>query len=79
MTTVDTRNILFICGGAFPGLEDIIKERLNKEASIGFKADLKDKYDGDKNLLSQVTLEDLRTFGMVPEFLGRLPIVFTLE
>ena len=46
MTTVDTRNILFICGGAFPGLEDIIKERLNKEASIGFKADLKDKYDG---------------------------------
>ena len=79
LTTVNTRNILFICGGAFPGLEDIIKERLNKEASIGFKADLKDKYDGDKNLLSQVTLEDLRTFGMVPEFLGRLPIVFTLE
>ena len=56
-----------------------IKERLNKTASIGFQADLKDKYDGDKNLLSQVTLEDLRTFGMVPEFLGRLPIVFTLE
>ena len=68
-----------VCGGAFPDLTDIIKERLNKTASIGFQADLKDKYDGDKNLLSQVTLEDLRTFGMVPEFLGRLPIVFTLE
>ena len=45
MTMVNTKNILFICGGAFPELEDIIKERLNKEASIGFKADLKDKYD----------------------------------
>ena len=79
LETVNTRNILFICGGAFPDLTDIIKERLNKTASIGFQADLKDKYDGDKNLLSQVPLEDLRTFGMVPEFLGRLPIVFTLE
>ena len=79
MIPVNTKNILFICGGAFPDLTDIIKERLNKTASIGFQADLKDKYDGDKNLLSQVTLEDLRTFGMVPEFLGRLPIVFTLE
>ena len=79
LETVNTRNILFICGGAFPDLTDIIKERLNKTASIGFQADLKDKYYGDKNLLSQVTLEDLRTFGMVPEFLGRLPIVFTLE
>ena len=69
LETVNTRNILFICGGAFPDLTDIIKERLNKTASIGFQADLKDKYDGDKNLLSQVTLEDLRTFGMVPEFL----------
>ena len=79
LETINTRNILFICGGAFPDLADIIKERLNKTASIGFQADLRDKYDGDKNLLSQVTLEDLRTFGMVPEFLGRLPIVFTLE
>ena len=51
MTMVNTKNILFICGGAFPDLEDIIKERLNKEASIGFKADLKDKYDNDENLL----------------------------
>ena len=73
LTTVDTRNILFICGGAFPDLPDIIKERLNKQSSIGFQADLKDKYDEDKNLLMQVTVEDLRNFGMIPEFLGRLP------
>lgn len=79
MTTVDTRNILFICGGAFPGLEDIIKERLNKEASIGFKADLKDKYDEDENLLMQATVDDIRKFGMIPEFIGRLPIMFSLE
>ena len=58
MTMVNTKNILFICGGAFPDLEDIIKERLNKEASIGFKADLKDKYDNDENLLAKVT-EDM--------------------
>lgn len=79
LTTINTRNILFICGGAFPDLPDIIKERLNKQASIGFQADLKDKYDEDKDVLSKVTLEDLRVFGMVPEFLGRLPIVFTLQ
>ena len=79
MTTVDTRNILFICGGAFPELEEIIKERLNKEASIGFKADLKDKYDDDENLLMQVTVDDVRKFGMIPEFIGRLPIMFSLQ
>ncbi len=79
MTMVNTKNILFICGGAFPGLEDIIKERLNKAASIGFKADLKDKYDNDENLLRQVTVEDVRKFGMIPEFIGRLPILFSLD
>jgi len=79
MTMINTKNILFICGGAFPGLEDIIKERLNKAASIGFKADLKDKYDNEENLLSQVTVEDVRKFGMIPEFIGRLPILFSLE
>ena len=79
MTTVDTKNILFICGGAFPELEEIIKERLNKEASIGFKADLKDKYDNEENLLCKVTVDDVRKFGMIPEFLGRLPILFSLE
>lgn len=79
MTTVDTRNILFICGGAFPDLENIIKERLNKQASIGFYADLKDKYDNDPHLLEKVTVDDIRTFGMIPEFIGRLPIIFTLN
>lgn len=79
LATVDTKDILFICGGAFPGLDDVIKERLNKEASIGFQADLKDKYDKEENLVSKVTIEDLRKFGMIPEFLGRLPIVFTLD
>ena len=79
MTTIDTSNILFICGGAFPGLEDIIKERLNEHASIGFRADLKDKYDGEENLLRQVTTEDVRKFGMIPEFIGRLPILFSLD
>ena len=79
LTTVNTRNILFICGGAFPDLENIIKERLNKQASIGFYADLKDKYDNDPHLLEKVTVEDIRAFGMIPEFIGRLPIIFTLE
>ena len=79
MVTVNTRNILFICGGAFPDLEDIIKERLQKKTSMGFNAELKDTVEHDEELLSKVTIEDLRKFGMIPEFLGRLPIVFTLK
>lgn len=79
MTTVSTRNILFICGGAFPDLENIIKERLTQHSSIGFIADLKDKYDNEKDLVSKVTIDDLRTFGMIPEFIGRLPVIFTLQ
>lgn len=79
MTTIDTRNILFICGGAFPDLENIIKERLNKRSSMGFEADLKDKYDDVKNLIEKVRTEDLRKYGMIPEFLGRLPIICTME
>lgn len=79
LTTINTRNILFICGGAFPEIEKIIKTRLNKKSSIGFSADLKDKYDKDINILQKVTVEDLREFGMIPEFIGRLPIIFSLE
>lgn len=79
MVTVNTSNILFICGGAFPEIEDIIKERLNKNAAVGFNADLKDKYDDDENLLLKVKPEDVRKFGMIPEFIGRLPILFALE
>ncbi len=79
MTTIDTTNILFICGGAFQGLEEIIKARLNQKSSIGFEADLKDKYDDEKNMLTKATVDDLRKFGMIPEFLGRLPILVSLE
>lgn len=79
LTTVNTKNILFICGGAFPDLEKIIRERLTKQSSIGFGADLKDKYDKDRSLLEKVTVEDLRSFGMIPEFLGRMPIIFSLR
>ncbi len=79
LETIDTKNILFICGGAFPDLEEIIKERLNKHSSMGFIADLKDKYDKEKDLLSKVAVEDLRKFGMIPEFIGRLPVIFTLQ
>ena len=79
LATVNTRNILFICGGAFPDLEEIITQRLNKQTSIGFDADLKDKYEDDPNLLANVTIEDLKKFGMIPEFLGRLPIICTLQ
>ena len=74
MTTVDTNNILFICGGAFPDLENIIKERLNQSSSMGFASELKGKYDEDPKLLSYTATEDLRKFGMIPEFLGRLPL-----
>ena len=79
LATINTKNILFICGGAFPDLDEIIKERLSKTASIGFNSELKDKYDKDKDILSKVTVEDLRKFGMIPEFLGRLPIICTLQ
>ena len=79
MTTINTRNILFIVGGAFPDLDDIIKQRLRKKTSIGYGAELKDKFDHDKDILQKVTIEDLKKFGMIPEFLGRLPIICTLK
>ena len=79
LATVNTKNILFICGGAFPDLEDIIKERLSHKTSMGFNAELKDKYEKDKDILSKVTMEDLRTFGMIPEFIGRLTLIFKLK
>lgn len=79
MTTVNTKNILFICGGAFPDLEDVIRTRLTKTSGIGFNAPLKDRFDEDGSLLRYVEMEDLRSFGMIPEFLGRLPMVYTLD
>jgi len=79
MTTINTKNILFICGGAFPDLDEIIKKRLSKNTLIGFNNDLKDKYDNDPELLNKVTNEDLREFGLIPEFIGRLPVVYSLK
>ncbi|MDD6074818.1 MAG: ATP-dependent Clp protease ATP-binding subunit ClpX [Clostridium sp.] len=79
MATVNTDNILFICGGAFPDLEDIVKERLAKTSSMGFNAHLKDEFENDPDILSKATIEDLRVFGMIPEFLGRLPVLVSLQ
>lgn len=79
LTTINTRNILFICGGAFPDLDEIIKQRLSKQSGMGFNADLKDRYDKEKNILKKVTVEDIKKFGMIPEFVGRLPILCTME
>ncbi len=79
MTTVNTKNILFICAGAFPGLEDIIKNRLTKSSSMGFESTLKDRYDKDPDILTRATTQDLREYGMIPEFIGRLPMIFALR
>ena len=79
MTTVNTSNILFICGGAFPGLEDIIKKRLTSQGTIGFGSELRDKYDHEKDLFRLVETEDIREYGLIPEFIGRLPIIFSLQ
>ncbi len=76
---VDTTNILFICGGAFVGLDQIIQRRVG-QASMGFGADIKAKKDFKLGeLLVQVQPEDLLKFGLIPEFIGRLPIVATLH
>ena len=76
---IDTRNILFICGGTFVGIEDIIAERLGNKR-IGFKVSAIGEVDRDKNyLLSQVTPDDLHHFGMIPELVGRLPVIATIE
>lgn len=75
---VDTTNILFICGGAFAGLEDIIANRI-ETSSLGFGAEVRSKTSRDvTKLLAQVETEDLMKFGMIPEFIGRLPIVVSL-
>ena len=79
MTTVNTKNILFICAGAFPGLEDIIKRRLTKSSTMGFESRLKDYYDDDPDILTKASTQDLREYGMIPEFIGRLPMVFALR
>jgi ATP-dependent Clp protease ATP-binding subunit ClpX len=76
---IDTTNILFICGGAFDGIEPIIKRRLGQKV-IGFGGtDIKQQDVGQKELLSKVLPEDLLRFGLIPEFIGRLPVIASLE
>lgn len=76
---IDTTNILFICGGAFEGLEQIIKDRLGKK-SIGFGASIESKKDINKSeIFKELLPQDLLKFGMIPEFVGRLPIIATLD
>ena len=79
MIQIDTSNILFICGGAFEGLENIIKDRIGKK-SIGFGAEIQSSKDMDKyEVFEQILPQDLLKFGMIPEFIGRLPIIATLK
>lgn len=77
---IDTSNILFICGGAFAGLEKVVQQRQEK-GGIGFTADVRSKDDSKKvsELFSQVEANDLVKFGLIPEFIGRLPVIATLE
>jgi len=77
---VDTRNILFICGGAFAGLEKVIQARSTK-GGIGFGAEVRSKQEGKKigESLREVEPDDLVKFGLIPEFVGRLPVIATLE
>ncbi len=76
---LDTTNVLFICGGAFGGLEDIIANRIGKRG-VGFGAELKSKKDGrPTELISEVLPEDLMKYGLIPEFIGRLPVTATVE
>ncbi|MHB9032802.1 MAG: ATP-dependent Clp protease ATP-binding subunit ClpX [Anaerolineae bacterium] len=75
---LDTTNILFICGGAFQGLEDIIAERIKLKGALGFNPEMISQASA-ANLLSQVTSYDLLHYGMIPEFVGRLPVVVNVE
>ncbi len=76
---IDTSNILFICGGAFDGLDKIVEERLDRN-SIGFNAEITEKSDKDLGaILKEVSPQDLMKFGLIPEFIGRVPITVTLD
>ncbi|GBD16331.1 ATP-dependent Clp protease ATP-binding subunit ClpX [bacterium HR26] len=75
---IDTRNILFICGGAFEGLAEIIRRRIGKDSTIGF-GKTKQQRQREENVLHYVTPDDLLKFGLIPEFIGRLPIVAALD
>ncbi|MBR9322237.1 ATP-dependent Clp protease ATP-binding subunit ClpX [Staphylococcus aureus] len=77
MIQIDTTNILFILGGAFDGIEEVVKRRLGEKV-IGFSSNEADKYD-EQALLAQIRPEDLQAYGLIPEFIGRVPIVANLE
>lgn len=75
---IDTKHVLFICGGAFEGIEDMIRRRL-KENVMGFRANPEGKQDRNVNVLRHLLPDDLLQFGLIPEFIGRLPVVATLD
>ncbi|MGZ8694439.1 MAG: AAA family ATPase, partial [Gaiellaceae bacterium] len=76
--SIDTTNILFICGGAFAGVEKIIGKRIGKN-SVGFGAHIRSKHGDDTEMLGQVMPEDLLAYGLIPEFIGRLPVVCSVQ
>ena len=75
---IDTSNILFICGGAFSGIDEVVKQRTDK-SGIGFSAAIKDTDASVQNLVDQLEPEDLVKYGLIPEFVGRLPVISTLH
>tara|TARA_B100001248_G_scaffold138431_1_gene103986 strand:+ start:540 stop:1787 length:1248 start_codon:yes stop_codon:yes gene_type:complete len=75
---IDTSNILFICGGAFSGINEVVKHRTDK-SGIGFSAAIKDTDESVQNLVDQLEPEDLVKYGLIPEFVGRLPVISTLH
>ena len=75
---IDTKNILFICGGAFEGLEEVVEKRLNKQANMGF-GNVKAPSDKIANPLSRLSHDDLMKYGLIPEFVGRLPVSVALD
>ena len=77
---IDTSNILFICGGAFDGIDKIIEKRVNQKSGLGFGSELKDAKAKDADLLlSQILPEDLVKFGLIPELVGRIPVITGLK
>ncbi|PSQ93208.1 MAG: ATP-dependent Clp protease ATP-binding subunit ClpX [Bacteroidetes bacterium SW_4_67_19] len=83
LVQIDTTGILFICGGAFDGLDDLIEQRLSRRAGVGFRAEddspLPENGDAPRSALRQTTPEDLLAYGFIPELVGRLPVIGTLE
>ena len=79
MLRIDTTNILFICGGAFVGLEDIVKDRLNTKQALGFNSAFVEKKQTTENFCKHLQPQDLIKFGLIPEFVGRLPVVVGLN